>query len=164
MTDDNSKGNKQKSDEITVNVEDTTLVIDTGTETTEETETEQEQDLFFTIYPEFVGKVTENEVNAVRQRAFILFPVLQDGKTKKTEIAACMVTAHLIARSLSFTVNKEIGGAGGGIVSSASQGGVSVSYANAPYKDMSEYYFSTTPYGLEFLAWLSSLGGVNYVN
>lgn len=121
-------------------------------------------DIFFSVYPEFIGKVTLEQVEAVRGRIYVLFPVLHNGKTQEQQIAACMVIAHFFARSAIIAGNGQIGAGAGGVVSSASIGGVSVSLMGMPIKDMTEYFFASTPYGQEFLMWLSTIGGCCYVN
>lgn len=52
----------------------------------------------------------------------------------------------------------------GGVVSSSSIDGVSVSYAIAPYKDSFQYFFQQTPYGQEYLAWLASNNSMVFIN
>ena len=121
-------------------------------------------DIFYQIYPEFIGKVALEQVQAVRARVYILFPVLHNGKTQEQQIAACMVIAHFIARSAMIAGNGQIGAGAGGVASSASVGGVSVGIMAMPIKDMTEYFFASTPYGQEFLMWLATIGGCCYVN
>lgn len=50
-----------------------------------------------------------------------------------------------------------------GVVSSSSIDGVSVSYVSPPLKDNFQYFFSKTPYGQEYLAYISTNNVMMYV-
>ncbi len=121
-------------------------------------------DLFYAVYPEFADKVDPDVVNATGRRVYILYAVLRNGATEELKIAACMATAHYLARSSTVMSEGEIGGGDRGVVTNASVGNVSVGMQQKPVKDMFEDFFASTPYGQEFLAWLATVGGISYVN
>lgn len=54
-----------------------------------------------------------------------------------------------------------------GVISSSSVGDVSVSFQTSPYSQKGDdftYFLSLTPYGMQYLAWLSRRSGLSLVN
>ncbi|MGX2974486.1 DUF4054 domain-containing protein [Ursidibacter arcticus] len=79
---------------------------------------------------------------------------------KRFQIALNLMTAHL----LHLTVGSESDGGSaqnGGIVASASEGSVSVSFATPPTKNAWQHWLASSPYGLQLWALLKqwSAGG-----
>lgn len=124
-------------------------------------------DLFFETYPEFDGYVSSDRVEAVARKAFILYPVLHNGCCENYRLASCMVVGHLLIRGGLVIGSEESSGLGSnvnGVVQSANVDSVSVGFQAKPIHNLAEDYFASTPYGLEFLAWLATISGVDYIN
>ena len=71
----------------------------------------------------------------------------------------------LVAHYLCIEGKAEVAGfnRSAGVVSSSSIDGVSVSYVAPPLKDSFQYFFSKTPYGQEYLAYISTNNVMMYV-
>lgn len=117
---------------------------------------------FRSSYNEFAN-VSDDDILKIYNEIMCIFPEVY-GITKECvkNIAAGYVVAHYIAIG-------NVGGSGiivgnGNMLSSASIGGISISTQSPPVHDMYEYFFGSTPYGLKFLAYIASVGGINYVN
>lgn len=123
-------------------------------------------ELFKTVYPEFTA-VDDERLDLLYHRATCMYPIISPSSNIcRHAFAACAVVAHLLI------IEAQPGEAGqpgmaqssGAMLSSASIDGVSVSTQSAPVGDMYDYFFGSTKYGLEFLAFLAEIGGLRYVN
>lgn len=96
-------------------------------------------------------KYPDTLVQTMLDTAIIYIPnrttCCKDEKTVKEMIY--LMTAHLLATSTDTA-----SGGTGGVVQSASVGGVSVSKMAPPAKNMFSYWLAGTPYGLQLLAML----------
>lgn len=128
--------------------------------------------LFFDTYREFQplyleGRLSGADLIVLANRAFITYNILNKGKRLSETLATCMVLAHMISISSNFTSAEGeagLGGLGFGGISSASLGDVSLSFDSKPIKTMLDSYFSSTPYGLEFLQWYHSRPTLTTIN
>ena len=116
---------------------------------------------FRETYPEF-AKFSDDTITKQWDEILCLYAEVSGiSKPCQQQIVGGYVVAHFLA--LAGDVNGVIAG-GGAMLSSASVGGISIS-TNAPsVTDWYDYFFGSTPYGLKFLAYLSSVGGLYYVN
>lgn len=80
----------------------------------------------------------------------------------KLQLALNLMTAHLAATFAKLGDGSAASGGVGGPITSASEGSVSVSMQAPPSKSGWQYWLSTTPYGLQLWAFLSTLlvGGI----
>lgn len=119
-------------------------------------------DFFRVNYKEFTN-VSDDDVTRLYTEIMCIFPEVYGADKECTQnIVAGYVVAHYIA--ISGNNKAKIIGGGGNMLSSASIGGISVSTNAPPVHDMYEYFFGSTPYGLKFLAYIASVGGVRYIN
>lgn len=118
-------------------------------------------DAFLARYPEFQG-LDLDVFTGMQEKVLCLFPAYSDDKSCVNGVLLGLLIAHFIViegKGSSFGLNRPTG-----IVNSSSVGGVSVSMQAPPVTNTADYFFSSTPYGLEYLAYLSQYGGVLYVN
>lgn len=117
---------------------------------------------FLNSYPEFVG-ISENSFNSVLGQVECLFPqYFQTNSLCYQTILGSLLVAHFLViggYGVSVGLNKP-----SGLVLSSTVGGVSISMQSAPVNNMVDYYFSSTPYGLRYLAYLNNISGLSYVN
>lgn len=116
---------------------------------------------FLTTYPEFKG--LEAEIfEGMLDKVLCLFPAYKDDRECVNRVLLGLLIAHFIViegRGTALGLNRPTG-----IVTSSSVGSVSVSMQTPPVSNATDYFFSSTPYGLEYLAYLSQYGGMLYVN
>lgn len=118
-------------------------------------------DDFIAKYPEFKG-LSQDVFLQISEKIKCFFPEYSDYTQCNNIVLSYLLIAHFLViegRVTSLGINKP-----SGVVSSSSVGGVSVSMQTAPYKTSSDYFFHQTPYGLEYLAYLSQVCGMFYVN
>lgn len=123
-------------------------------------------ELFISTYKEFAD-VEFVEVIKMFAKIACIYPKYKN-LTQTNTPALCdtypffMLAAHY----LSIEGKAEVSGSfkGNGVVASSSIDGVSVSYATPVYKDNFQYFFTQTPYGQEYLAYLASNNSMMYVN
>lgn len=116
---------------------------------------------FLKKYPEFKG-LSDEAFLEMQEKVLCLFPAYSDVSKCKNAVLLGLLIAHFLViegRGIDLGLNKPTG-----IVSSSSVGGVSVSMQAPPVTNTADYFFSSTPYGLEYLAYLSQYGGLLYVN
>lgn len=116
---------------------------------------------FVEKYPEFKG-LSEDIYNAMQDKILCLFPQYKDDTKCANVVLAYLLIAHFLViegKAVSLGINKP-----SGVVGSANVGGVSVSMQTPPYKNATDYFFYSTPYGVEYLAYLNQIGGMFYVN
>lgn len=113
-------------------------------------------------YTEFKNVSDESILNIYNEIMCIYPEVYGITKECTKDIVAGYVVAHYIV--VSNTNGNSIISGNGNMLSSASVGGISISTQSPPVQDMYEYFFGSTPYGLKFLAYIASVGGLNYVN
>lgn len=117
---------------------------------------------FRSAYNEFKN-VSDDDVKKLYNEVMCIFPeVYGIAKDCTKNIVAGYVVAHYIA--INNTDGSQTIAGSGNMLSSASVGGISISTQSPPVHDMYEYFFGSTPYGLKFLAYIASIGGLNYVN
>ena len=130
------------------------------------TQTNPLYNLFIETYKEFKG-IESSEVTNMFQKIGCIYPKYKD-LVKTSDLNLCdsypffMLTAHYLCiegKAEVVGINRS-----NGVVSSSSIDGVSVSYATMPYKDNFQYFFSQTPYGQEYLAYINSNNIMLYVN
>ena len=121
---------------------------------------------FYEEYPEFNTDEYKNICPIAFRRAKVYISIknscsLKDERRKQ---AIYLLTAHfsvLMFRNISGQTNG--GGtssSGGGLVASASVGEVSISYQQISSGDMTDYWLSSTPYGMELLALFEALNSI----
>lgn len=116
---------------------------------------------FILKFPEFTG-ISESDFDAIALRIQVLFNQYSDFKVQKNIYITYLLIAHFLiieGKAVSIGMNKP-----DGLVGSSSVGSVSVSMQTPPYKDATDYFFYSTPYGLEYLAYLNQVAGLTYVN
>ena len=130
------------------------------------TQTNPLYNLFIETYKEFKG-IQSIELINMFQKIGCIYPKYKD-LVKTSDPNLCdtypffMLTAHYLCiegKAEVVGINRS-----NGVVSSSSIDGVSVSYATPPYKDNFHYFFSQTPYGQEYLAYINSNNVMLYVN
>lgn len=126
------------------------------------------------VYPEFEPlaqteeQIEQWEIYFHKAKCLIpRFAKVTDEKIKcELAIPLFMVVAHLfvfdgLAESIGLT-------GGGGSINSTSVGDVSISFNQPPYSNTSspnfDYYWSSTKYGQEYLAWLDTQSGIRWIN
>lgn len=115
---------------------------------------------FKALYAEFKA-IPNARIAALYEKLKCIYPFVKDTRKCRNKQMAFLIIAHYL------TIDKLGSGAGGGIVTGASVGGVSVSItptliaANATHWGS---FFSSTKYGLEFLAIRSSIGSARLIN
>ena len=126
---------------------------------------------FLQTYKEFNPLLENNKDDILRmfEKIACLYPSYKKLLTQDDIYLSCglyypffMLVAHyLIVNGFGVLVgiNKP-----SGIVTSSSIDSVSVSYQTAPFKDNFQYFFSQTPYGLEYLAYLNTQSGIMLIN
>ena len=117
---------------------------------------------FRNTYKEFSNVSDENIINIYNEVMCIYPEVYGITKECSKNIIAGYVVAHYIA--INTPDGSDIIAGNGNMLSSASVGGISISTQAPPVSDMYEYFFGSTPYGLKFLAYIASVGGLMYVN
>lgn len=117
---------------------------------------------FRSVYKEF-NNVSDNSILQLYSEIMCIYPEVYGIQKECTKnIVAGYVVAHYIV--VNNTEGNKIIAGNGNMLSSASVGGISVSTQSPPVQDMYEYFFGSSPYGLKFLAYIASVGGLNYVN
>lgn len=123
-------------------------------------------ELFISTYKEFAD-VEFAEVIKMFAKIACIYPKYKN-LTQTNTPALCDTYPFfmLVAHYLSIEGKAEVSGSfkGNGVVASSSIDGVSVSYATPVYKDNFQYFFTQTPYGQEYLAYLASNNSMMYVN
>ena len=124
-------------------------------------------DLFFKTYKEF--ETIDREIILTQCiKVSCLYPKYYDLYQKPLNndcnlyYSYFMLVAHYLVvngYASSIGINKS-----SGLVSSSSIDGVSVSYQTSPYNNNYDYFFSQTPYGMEYLAYLSSITSCKLIN
>ena len=124
---------------------------------------------FLNAFPEFKPLFNTFEsietFNNVKNKVECLYPEFNDLTTCKNKIPFFLLIAHYLvisgfAKSIGITQNN-------GLIASSSVGDVSVSYQASPYStkgDEFSYFMASTPYGIEYLAWVSRKSGLLLVN
>lgn len=121
-------------------------------------------DNFIAQFPEFKG-LSEDVYNAMQSKILCLFPQYKPNNNNQqcaNSLLGYLLIAHFLViegKAVSVGINKPAG-----VVASSTVGGVSVSMQTPPYKNATDYFFYSTPYGLEYLAYLNQIGGMFYVN
>ena len=122
--------------------------------------------LFIETYKEFKG-IESSEVINMFQKIGCIYPKYKDlAKENNPDLCNAYPFFMLTAHYLCIEGKAEVVGINrsNGVVSSSSIDGVSISYATMPYKDNFQYFFSQTPYGQEYLAYINSNNIMLYVN
>lgn len=116
---------------------------------------------FVAKYPEFNG-LSEEAFTQMQNKIKCLFPSYSNYNDCKNIVLSYLLIAHFLViegKAVSLGINKP-----SGVVASSNVGSVSVSMQTPPYKNATDYFFYSTPYGLEYLAYLNQIGGMYYVN
>ena len=135
----------------------------------EQEESEPDDDfykLFLQTYPEFKA-VPYGIVCDMFLKINCIYPKYKDLEQTSEAIPPEVYPFFmLVAHYLCIEGKAEIAGfnRSSGVVSSSSIDGVSVSYVAPPLKDNFQYFFSKTPYGQEYLAYINSNNVMLYVN
>ena len=153
------------SEDTTDNTQDTTQ------DDTEKAESKQDTtnpilDSFLIIYPEFSSLKNKRNVLNMFKKISLLYPSYAPKNpfdTERSEIYPFfMLVSHYLViggYALETGLNKP-----SGLVASSSIDGVSVSYQAQITKDQFQYFFSQTPYGQEYLAYLNTQAGLRLIN
>lgn len=121
--------------------------------------------LFLQTYPEFKA-VPYEVVGDMFLKITSIYPKYKDLEQTSEAIPPEVYPFFtLVAHYLCIEGKAEIAGfnRSAGVVSSSSIDGVSVSYVAPPLKDNFQYFFSKTPYGQEYLAYISTNNVMMYV-
>lgn len=116
---------------------------------------------FTETYTEFKG-ILETDFNNTYNKVKVLFSQYSNYKIPKNITLTYLLIAHFLVmegKAVSVGINQPLG-----LIASSSVGSVNVSLQTAPYKNATEYYFYSTPYGIEYLAYLNQVSGICYVN
>lgn len=124
---------------------------------------------FLNSFPEFKPLFkSEDDVNfflSIVDKVRCLYPEFMDLDKCYNKIPFLLLVAHYLVMS---GFSQSIGiTASNGLVASSSVGDVSVSFQTSPYStkgDEFTYFMSLTPYGMQYLAWLSRQAGLRIVN
>ncbi|MBX1020859.1 DUF4054 domain-containing protein [Campylobacter jejuni] len=124
---------------------------------------------FLNSFPEFKPLFkNEDDVNfllSVVDKVRCLYPEFMDLDKCCNKIPFLLLVAHYLVMS---GFSQSIGiTASNGLVASSSVGDVSVSFQTSPYSSKGDeftYFMSLTPYGMQYLAWLSRQAGLRIVN
>lgn len=123
-------------------------------------------DFFLSIYPEFKALQDKQVILNMFKKISLLYPSYKPTERLDTERAEIypftMLVAHYLViggYALEIGLNKP-----SGLVASSSIDGVSVSYQAQITKDQFQYFFSQTPYGQEYLAYLNTQAGLRLIN
>lgn len=123
-------------------------------------------DFFLSIYPEFKALQDKQVILNMFKKISLLYPSYKPTEPLDTERAEIypftMLVAHYLViggYALEIGLNKP-----SGLVASSSIDGVSVSYQAQITKDQFQYFFSQTPYGQEYLAYLNTQAGLRLIN
>ena len=121
--------------------------------------------LFLKTYPEFKAVPYEIVCNMFLKITSI-YPKYKDLEQASEAIPPEVYPFFmLVAHYLCIEGKAEVAGfnRSAGVVSSSSIDGVSVSYVAPPLKDNFQYFFSKTPYGQEYLAYIGTNNVMVYV-
>ena len=121
--------------------------------------------LFLQTYPEFKA-VPYEIVCDMFLKITSIYPKYKDLEQTSEAIPSEVYPFFmLVAHYLCIEGKAEVAGfnRSAGVVSSSSIDGVSVSYVVPPLKDNFQYFFSKTPYGQEYLAYISTNNVMMYV-
>lgn len=124
-------------------------------------------DDFYGVYPEFKAEVESGAlspaaIEAMYKRIVCIYP-LESLEPCRQVVAQSMLVAHYLCyEGKAGTLSKSASPMGQ--VISSSVGGVSVSLAASKASNLNEDFFSTTPYGREYLAFIAQMTGAIYVN
>lgn len=139
---------------------------DSSAETPQEPTPNPLLDFFLSIYPEFNALTNKQVIINMFKKISLLYPSYKPTEPLDTERAEIYPFAMLVAHYLvigGYAI--EIGlGKPSGLVASSSIDGVSVSYQAQITKDQFQYFFSQTPYGQEYLAYLNTQAGLRLIN
>ena len=123
-------------------------------------------DSFLSIYPEFSALTNKQNILNMFKKISLLYPSYAPKNPFDTERAEIypffMLVSHYLViggYALEIGLNKP-----SGLVASSSIDGVSVSYQAQITKDQFQYFFSQTPYGQEYLAYLNTQAGLRLIN
>lgn len=122
--------------------------------------------LFLQTYQEFKG-VDFQTIAKMFVKISCIYPSYKDLiKQDKPDPCNAYPFFMLVAHYLCVEGKAELAGynKSAGVVSSSSIDSVSVSYVTPPYKDNFQYFFSQTPYGQEYLAYISTNNVMMYIN
>ena len=109
---------------------------------------------FLSYFPYFDGKATSESVSAAYQGASSIISTEEGGIVLPLQIqtrGVYLATAH----TLYLQLNPEL--VSQGKVASATEGSVSASFVQPPYKSWLEYWLSLSPYGIELLSILAQV-------
>ena len=123
-------------------------------------------ELFISTYKEFADVEFAEVIKMFAKIACIYSKYKNLTQTNTPALCDTYPFFMLVAHYLSIEGKAEVSGSfkGNGVVASSSIDGVSVSYAAPVYKDNFQYFFTQTPYGQEYLAYLASNNSMMYVN
>lgn len=145
--------------------DDTQDITQENTEATQDT-TNPILDSFLSIYPEFNALTNKQNILNMFKKISLLYPSYAQKNPFDTERAEIypffMLVSHYLViggYALEIGLNKP-----SGLVASSSIDGVSVSYQAQITKDQFQYFFSQTPYGQEYLAYLNTQAGLRLIN
>lgn len=116
---------------------------------------------FLELFPEFTG-ISDADFTRTNERVTCLFPEYNNQEVCTNEKVQSLLIAHFLVISGSASIvgiQKP-----SGVVGSSSVGSVSVGMIAPPMRNLAEYYFASTPYGLEYMAWINQRRGFFYVN
>ncbi|HDZ5042715.1 TPA: DUF4054 domain-containing protein [Campylobacter jejuni] len=124
---------------------------------------------FLNSFPEFKPLFkSEDDVNfflSIVNKVRCLYHEFNDLDKCCNKIPFLLLVAHYLVMS---GFSQSIGiTASNGLVTSSSVGDVSVSFQTSPYSSKGDeftYFMSLTPYGMQYLAWLSRQAGLTIVN
>ena len=123
-------------------------------------------DFFLSIYPEFSALTNKQSILNMFKKISLLYPSYAPKYPMDYERAEIypffMLVAHYLViggYALEIGLSKP-----SGLVASSSIDGVSVSYQAQITKDQFQYFFSQTPYGQEYLAYLNTQAGLRLIN
>ena len=111
-------------------------------------------DTFLKYFPYFVGKATAESLASAYEGAASVISVEEGGIVLPLNLqtrGVYLATAHTLYLQLNPNLVSQ------GKVASATEGSVSASFVQPPYKSWLEYWLSLSPYGIELLSILAQV-------
>lgn len=116
---------------------------------------------FKKFYPEFKD-VSGEKIDSLYERLSCIFSFIKNlNNCRNKQIAFLTIAHYLVTDSMQGNITQAMGG---GVVNSASIGGVSVSLSQIVNQSVWSQFFGTTKYGMELMAIRSVIGSATLVN
>lgn len=116
---------------------------------------------FKKFYPEFKD-ISGEKIDSLYERLSCIFSFIKNlNNCRNKQIAFLTIAHYLVTDTMQGNIAQAMGG---GVVNSASIGGVSVSLSQIANQSVWSQFFGTTKYGMELMAIRSVIGSATLVN